>query len=59
MNEAKNGITRLGGEMARSYDYPLYLSENEEKRYLIVIDKKTSTPREFPRSFGAIKKKPL
>ena len=59
MNEAENGIMRLGGEMTRFYEYPLYLSENEEKRFLIVVDKKMSTPREFPRSFGAIKKKPL
>lgn len=59
LDEAQNGIMRLGGEISRSFEYPLYLSETEEKRYLILIDKKSATPREFPRVFGTIKKKPL
>jgi 16S rRNA (guanine527-N7)-methyltransferase len=59
LEEAKNGIARLGGRIASSVEYPLYLLDAEEKRNMIVIDKIQTTPTEFPRSFGAIKKKPL
>ena len=59
LDEAQNGIQRLGGQIDESLEYMLYTADGEEKRYLISIIKNTATPREFPRAFGAIKKKPL
>jgi 16S rRNA (guanine527-N7)-methyltransferase len=59
LDEAKNGIQRLGGEIARMDEYDLYTGFEDEKRTIVEIRKTTATPKEFPRGFGAIKKKPL
>lgn len=59
LDEAKNGIQRLGGEIARMDEYDLYTGFENEKRTIVEIRKTTATPKEFPRGFGAIKKKPL
>jgi 16S rRNA (guanine527-N7)-methyltransferase len=59
LDEAKNGIQRLGGEISRIDEYDLYTGYEDEKRTVIEITKLTATPKEFPRGFGAIKKKPL
>ena len=59
LTEAQNGIQRLGGEVISSDEYTLYTADAEEKRVMIKILKNSATPREFPRVFGAIKKKPL
>jgi 16S rRNA (guanine527-N7)-methyltransferase len=57
--EAEIGIEKLGGREEQSLQYDLHLSEQSEKRTLIQIRKEYKTPREFPRVFGAIKKRPL
>ena len=59
LTEAKNGIQRLGGYLKGTDEYVLYTAEAEEKRVQIQIAKNSPTPREFPRAFGTIKKKPL
>ena len=59
LNEAQNGIQRLGGEITRAVEYDLCMGLESEKRTVFEITKLTATPKEFPRSFGAIKKKPL
>ena len=59
LEEAKNGIQRLGGQITDAEEYNLYTGLEEEKRTVIEIRKVTATPKEFPRGFGAIKKKPL
>ena len=59
LSEAQNGIQRLGGELISADEYTLYTADAEEKRVMIQICKNSATPREFPRVFGAIKKKPL
>ena len=59
LEEAKNGIQRLGGQITCAEEYNLYTGLEEEKRTVIEIRKVTATPKEFPRGFGAIKKKPL
>jgi 16S rRNA (guanine527-N7)-methyltransferase len=59
LNEAQNGIQRLGGEITRAVEYDLCTGLESEKRTVFEITKLTATPKEFPRSFGAIKKKPL
>jgi 16S rRNA (guanine527-N7)-methyltransferase len=59
LNEATNGIHKLGGELISAKEYELHTGETAEKRVLIEIQKTKATPKEFPRGFGAIKKKPL
>ena len=59
LDEAKNGIQKLGGELVAADEYTLYTADAEERRVMIQIAKKTATPKEFPRAFGTIKKKPL
>ena len=59
LDEAKNGIQRLGGKILNMDEYDLYTSNENEKRTIIEIKKLTATPGEFPRGFSAIKKKPL
>lgn len=58
-HEAEIGIERLGGREEQTLQYDLHLINESEKRTLIEIRKEYKTPREFPRGFGAIKKKPL
>ena len=57
--EAEIGIEKLGGREEQSLQYDLHLLEQSEKRTLIQIRKEYKTPREFPRVFGTIKKRPL
>ena len=59
LQEAQIGIERLGGLTKELMEYDLHLVDGSEKRTLILIDKITHTPKEFPRGFGAMKKKPL
>ena len=59
LDEARCGIQKLGGSIADSKEYVLYTSEENEKRVVIEVQKEKETPKEYPRSFGAIKKKPL
>ena len=59
LNEAEKGIQKLGGEVISATEYELYTGEANEKRVLIEIQKTKNTPNEYPRGFGAIKKKPL
>jgi 16S rRNA (guanine527-N7)-methyltransferase len=57
--EAANGIQRLGGIIENYPEYELYTTYGLEKRTVITVRKDRSTPKEFPRSFGAIKKRPI
>ncbi len=57
--KASDGIQKLGGKLQDLQEYDLLLTNDAEKRTLILIDKTSNTPKEFPRSFGAMKKKPL
>ena len=59
MVEAKKGIEKLGGTVNQIQNYELFTTDSTEKRAIIEIQKIQSTPKEFPRGFGAIKKKPL
>ncbi len=58
-SEAIGGIQKLGGKPESMNEYDLALADSTEKRTLITVNKIASTPKEFPRGFGAIKKKPL
>ncbi len=57
--EAKNGISKLGGELDSLIPYKLYMQQEEEQRYSVIVRKTAPTPKEYPRAFGNIKKKPL
>ena len=59
LSEAMNGIQKLGGQLQGADEYSLFTADEEEKRVMVRIDKITATPKEYPRAFGAIKKKPL
>lgn len=59
MQEANNGIQKLGGQIKESPEYVLHTTAEAEKRFVIRVSKIQSTPKEFPRAFGAIKKRPL
>lgn len=59
LDEATNGIHKLGGELISAKEYELHMGETAEKRVLIEIKKTKATPKGFPRGFCAIKKKPL
>ena len=55
IEEAKSAITALGGKIVEVIEYDLYGA----KRTLVVIEKVKSTDSKYPRSNGAIRKKPL
>ena len=55
INEAKSAIKELGGKIVEVKEYDLYGA----KRTLVVIEKVSSTNSKYPRSNGAIRKKPL
>lgn len=57
--EAETGISKLCGSIQNLSEYDLHTENEIEKRVVIQIQKNAVTPKEFPRSFGAIKKKPL
>lgn len=59
LDEAAHGMSRLGAEIRVTEPYQIHLSVESEDRTLIIAEKVASTPREFPRLFGNIKKKPL
>ena len=56
--EAKNAIKTLGGE-AMFYNREIFLGEMTEQRCLIEVKKTKETPKNYPRPYAAIVKKPL
>lgn len=56
LNEAKKGISVLGGKVEKVVDFTL---TNDNHRSNIVIKKIKATPNKFPRMFAKIKKQPL
>lgn len=57
--EAQKGIEILGGKVSKIEKYQLFTCDLPENRTNIIINKSSTTPKLYPRSFGAIKKKPL
>ncbi len=57
LNDSKNAIKILGGEISGFYEYNL--PEINDKRAVILIKKIKKTPKEFPRKPGLPNKKPL
>ena len=52
-----DAITVLGGRLADVVDYAI--PDSDVIHRVIVIDKADRTPKQYPRQFGQIKKKPL
>ncbi len=57
LDEAKKGISILGGKIVDVID--IVLPDEEDKRQLIIIYKEKETPKKYPRSFAKIKERPL
>ena len=57
LEEAKKGISILGGKIIDIID--VVLPDEEDKRQLIIIYKEKETPKKYPRSFAKIKERPL
>ena len=62
-DEAKtssNAITKCGGKLTSVDEHPLYSRTGDsEQRVIISVNKETKTPKEFPRHYSKICKKPL
>ena len=56
-NEAKNAIFLLGGKVKEQVEF--YLPDSDIYRNLFVIEKKSVTPKKFPRKAGMPAKEPL
>lgn len=56
LQEAKRGITILGGQIEKVTDFTL---TNNDHRSNIIIKKIKNTPAKYPRMFSKIKKQPL
>ncbi len=59
LEEAKNAISVLGGGAIQDDALELQTPNGAESRHLIVVDKTRATPRQYPRNYSAITKKPL
>lgn len=57
LTAAQSAIRLLGAQTERIWDYPLPSTEITHR--LIVLRKRTSTPKKYPRRFAVIKKQPL
>lgn len=57
INEAKNAIKLLGGEISEVYNY--IIPETDITHSIIAISKIKNTPEKYPRQQGKIKKQPL
>ena len=56
---ARGGIAKLGGGNVRVVPLMLKTAEGNEERNLILVDKIGKTPKNYPRNYAQIKKKPL
>ena len=59
LDEAKGAISVLGGTVENDLALELQTSDGVESRHLIVITKNKSTPKQYPRNYSVITKKPL
>ena len=57
IKQAQYAINLLGGEIVTEEEF--YLSGEENKRNIIIIEKRKETPKKFPRRAGIPKKEPI
>lgn len=58
IEQAKNGIRLLGGQVERVLDYDVPMTEDRKSR-LVIIKKVKETPKKYPRRFQKISAQPL
>lgn len=56
VNSASSAVKKLGGEISQVTDYEI---PNGDKRRLVIVNKISQTPTQYPRSSANISKKPL
>ena len=59
LEEAQNGIKKLGGEVVTVEEKDLILPNETQSRSFILIKKTAKTPNAYPRAYAKIKKSPL
>lgn len=59
LNEAADGIRKLGGETEMIKEPNLIIGEEKQTRAVFVFSKKASTPSQYPRHYSKISKKPI
>ena len=59
LEEAKEGISKLGGILEKADEYDLHTYDQIEKRTVFIIRQEKNIPSTYPRAFANIKKKPL
>lgn len=60
VNEAKTAVTKLGGKIELLENYNISLPNGEENpRSIITVKKNSPTPKNYPRNWSQISKKPL
>ena len=59
LDEARTGISKLGGKLEKEDEFDLYTYDQVEKRNVFIIRQEKDIPGIYPRAFANIKKKPL
>ena len=59
LEEALEGIKKLGGKHVKTYNIDLLDGDDINTRGIALIEKASKTPTTYPRKFGQIKNKPL
>ena len=60
VKNSANAVTKCGGKLVEVVECPLSDRDgNEEQRVIIRVQKQSGTPKEFPRHYSKISKKPL
>lgn len=59
IDEARQAIKILGGEIAENVSLSIHCDGQELSRSLIIIQKTSHTPHNYPRSYSSLNKKPL
>jgi 16S rRNA (guanine527-N7)-methyltransferase len=59
LDEARNAISLLGGEVEKTVCYTITNGNEELSRTIVVIRKIKKTPAQYPRNNSQISKKPL
>ncbi len=55
VDEAKNAISKLGGQVSGIFEYPI----GDAIHRIVVVDKVRPTPAQYPRKYAKIKQSPL
>ena len=59
LSEASKGIAILGGQLKSHLEIELEYTGNKINREIIIFSKSASTPKQYPRNYSQISKKPL